>query len=183
MPEKAPAGFITSREDIMMLRSLILSVWLVSALATPAIAEQKLKPDPEALKAAQANDAKYSEARNKKDLEGVIANYADDAVMVSPFGIIQGKEKIKDWYVGVLKATSDVVVKSEQAYTDGPITMVYGQWSAQAEVDGKTVPRHGTFADVLRDKKILIDSWNRAAESPPSAATGSTAPPTPSTNK
>jgi hypothetical protein len=63
-------------------------------------------------------------------------------------------------------------------------TPLYGeQWSAQAEVDGKTVPRHGTFADVLRDKKILIDSWNRAAESSPSAATGSTAPPTPSTNK
>ena len=99
---------------MMLPRTLVLSVWLLSAVITPTVAQQKLRSDEMALKEWQANDAKYNEARNNKDIDAVMAFYADDATMVSPFGILVGKDKIRDWYIGVLKTTSDVVVKTEQ---------------------------------------------------------------------
>jgi ketosteroid isomerase-like protein len=154
----------------------LISLLLGFSLSAPSLAQQTLKPDPEALEAFHQNDAKYNEARDKKDLEAIMAFYADDAVMVGPPGIFVGKEKIKNWYIGVLKASSHVVVKTEQAYTDGPVTWAYGTWTAQVDVgDGKTEQRHGSFANLHRDQKIVLDSWNRAFEPTPPAVSGSSA--------
>ncbi len=161
------------------LRIPLISLLLGLPLVTPSSAQQKFKPDPAALKRAQEGDAKYNEARNRKDLDTIMAFYADDAVMVSPFGIMEGTEKIKNWYVGVLKTTSDVVSKTEQAYTDGPVTLTYGHHSLKAEVQGQTVPHNGTFANVLQDNKVFVFSWNWAAEMPPAVGTSSP----PSTSK
>jgi ketosteroid isomerase-like protein len=167
----------------MMLRTLILSVWLVAAFTMPTIAQQKSQPDEKALKEWQQNDAKYNEARNKKDIDGVMAFYADDATMVSPFGILVGKDKIKNWYVGVLKTTSEVVVKTDQVYTQGPLSWGYGHWTANATQNGEKLARSGTWATVHQGGKVVLDSWNRAAETAPMPATGSSTPPPPSSTK
>jgi len=58
---------------------------------------------------ARANAISLFEAINRKDLAAVLDHYADDGKVTHPFGEFEGKEKLEEFYGGlVLKADTQL---------------------------------------------------------------------------
>jgi ketosteroid isomerase-like protein len=81
---------------------VILLVGWVIGVAVPTFAQQKDTLDP---KIAREIDAlsKLAEAINKNDADAVAAVFTEDAVCVTPQGLIYGREAIKEHYTEVFK--------------------------------------------------------------------------------
>lgn len=65
---------------------------------------------------ARAAAHSYVACINSKNLDGLMAIFADDAELVHPFGVFAGKEKLKEFYGGlVMLADTQLTVARESA--------------------------------------------------------------------
>ena len=65
---------------------------------------------------ARAAAHNYVAAINSKNLEGLMAIFADDAELVHPFGIFSGKQKLVEFYGGlVILADTKLTIARESA--------------------------------------------------------------------
>jgi hypothetical protein len=71
-----------------------------------------MKPTEQVRRAAHT----YVDCINRKDLEGLLAIFADDGELVHPFGMFSGKEKLAEFYGGlVMLADTQLQVLRESA--------------------------------------------------------------------
>ncbi|MFC7546856.1 ester cyclase [Plantactinospora sp. GCM10030261] len=86
-----------------------------------------------------ANEAlvrRANEAFTRKDLETLLACYADDAVQYEPFidEPIAGKQKLREYFEGSFRYFPDESITIEQLISDGP--WVVGKWRCRGTHSG-----------------------------------------------
>ena len=93
-----------------------------------------------------------------KDREAIMADYADDAVIFTPQGPVQGKAAIEALFVDVIlpMATDEFMSNMKLVRQDIIGDVAYLQWS----VDGMVSMGLDTF--VIRDGKIVYQSFGMA---------------------
>src|ERR1041384_4781672 len=153
----------------MLQRTLVavafLSLTIAACAPTPA---PQPKTDTKATAAATSTaDMEAAIARHVKtvkaaDVDGVMADYADDAILVSPPGLVNpvgtfvGKNKVREFFVWlgtpeVLPGAQSMVTTNEVV---GPKTMLF-RWT-QFPGTPKEVKGYDIF--VFRDGKIIFQT-------------------------
>lgn len=126
----------------------IMTIGIVIGTTVPALAQQNNTSGQEA-KIINGIARKFESAYNRKDAAGVASLYTEDAVEVSPAGIIQNRTAVrqrleKDFQAGV----HDLMINLKTAYSAGNIILSAGEWSARIGDQ----PTHGFFSTVsVRD--------------------------------
>ena len=87
------------------------------------------------------------------DLEGIVSDYSDDAVFISPSGVLRGKDGIREAFTKLL---SDVPSAEWQVPTqifEGDVLFI--EWSARSD---KTFVEDGIDTFVFRDGEIAVQT-------------------------
>jgi predicted SnoaL-like aldol condensation-catalyzing enzyme len=93
------------------------------------------------------------------DIEGIVADYADDALIITPQGVLRGKDGVREAFTTLLGEVPD-------ADWDVPIQVfeddiLFIQWSAVSE---KSRIRDGVDTFVFRDGLIRVQTVFRTLE-------------------
>lgn len=83
---------------------------------------------------------RLNEAFNRKDMETIMACYADDAVHHEPFTDPKdfvGKEEIRRYFAGSFEWFPDEVVRIDRLFADG--NWVFGLWNCQGTQTGEFI--------------------------------------------
>jgi ketosteroid isomerase-like protein len=97
--------------------------------------------------------AHHGETLMAEDLEGVVSDYADDAVFMTPAGVLHGKDGVRE---GFIKLMSDVPGASWELPTvlfEGDILLL--EWKAESE---KVKVEDGIDTFVFRDGLIRVQT-------------------------
>jgi hypothetical protein len=124
--------------------------------ATPAAAAPTSESD------MQAALARHVTAVKAADVDGVLADYADDAILVSPPGMVTpagtfvGKAKVRDFFVWLATPAVLPGAQSMQVTTEavGPNTMLF-RWT---QFPGTPKQVKGSDVFVFRDGKIVFQT-------------------------
>jgi ketosteroid isomerase-like protein len=76
---------------------------LAISFALPIFGQQTNKPDRQLRQRLVAFLKKFDEAYNKNDATAVAANFTEDAVLVTPYGPVSGRQAIEQWYAAMFK--------------------------------------------------------------------------------
>lgn len=148
------------------LAALGAAAFLLTSCAAPAPVS-----DPAADAAAiRALDEQWSVTAGKRDLDGTVAFYADDAVLLPPNApIATDKKSIRESWAGVLAPGTDVswtVTKSEVAKS-GDLGYVYGAYKLTIQDPKGGAPIHdtGKTLEIWRKQadgkwKCIVDTYN-----------------------
>jgi ketosteroid isomerase-like protein len=139
--------------------SLLLTGVTVQALGQQGVPAKDQKAMDDFLK-------KYEDAYNRQDPAGVAVLYTDDAVRVTPGGIIYGREGIRKEHEGFLANAHDLTIKSEFTQALGDLILNGGEWSAKVGSQSE----HGYYSGILVYEggglKIRYNSVNLTPSSP-----------------
>ena len=125
----------------MAFRSATLVLCLLLATPRASIAG-------EALDAASMDQMHkhFSEAYNRGDLNTMAATFTENAVRVTPSGIFQGRDAIRQSFSDALKlGLHDYSVQRTLSRPEGPFVFNAGTW--QAKVGDR--PFHGYYSSIL----------------------------------
>jgi ketosteroid isomerase-like protein len=87
------------------------------------------------------------------DLEGIVADYADDAFFISPAGIKRGKEGIREAFTQLLADVPDAAWTLKTQIYEGDVLFL--EWAADA---GATRVDDGIDTFVFRDGLIRVQT-------------------------
>lgn len=65
------------------------------------------------------------------DPDRVVADYADDAVLLTTDGLLRGRDAVHDAFAGIFGALPNAVVDAESVLVDGEVAFV--TWTAEAD--------------------------------------------------
>jgi ketosteroid isomerase-like protein len=95
----------------------------------------------------------HAQSLGAGDLEGIVADYADDAFFISPAGIKRGKEGIREAFTQLLADVPDAAwTLKTQIYQDD---VLFLEWAADA---GATRVDDGIDTFVFRDGLIRVQT-------------------------
>ena len=145
----------------------LLEVALPFGLA--ACAQNAPKQD-DALAEVRAADAAVTQAVTARNLDGIMAHYADDAVLLpTAEPMIEGKAAIREEWQHILTIpdfSSRTTTRDANVSNGGDMAYTYGTYRARMMgEDGKPVEEPGKFVSIWRrgtDGKwrIVIDTYN-----------------------
>ncbi len=118
--------------------------------------------------------SKWTEAFNQGDASGVVALYADDAVILPPNNtMIQGKEGIEKFWNGMMQmGVKDVSLTTVNLDGSGNVVYEIGKYSLSIEAEGQEMMRDsGKYIVVWKRHedgswKIHADIWNSSMPVP-----------------
>jgi ketosteroid isomerase-like protein len=87
------------------------------------------------------------------DLEGIVEDYADDAVFISPTGVLRGKDGIREAFTKLLADVPSAEWQVPTQIFEGDVLFI--EWSAHAE---KTFVEDGIDTFVFRDGEIVVQT-------------------------
>jgi hypothetical protein len=90
-----PTSFI---EELMKIRLLFAMVGLAIGFVLPTHAQQTNTPDPKLRERVISRFKAFIDALTKKDAAAVGANFTKDAIVVTPYGPVSGRQDIAYWY-------------------------------------------------------------------------------------
>ena len=124
--------------------SLAMAVMLIGGL-TPVFAQSStLSAKDQQLFTESAKG--FETAYNKKDVAGVVALYAEDAVAIAPAGIFQGRTALQKWIEADLQAGGhDLSINVTRVHALGNAFWRFGDWNAH--YGDQTL--HGHWSDIL----------------------------------
>jgi uncharacterized protein (TIGR02246 family) len=144
----------------MKIRTALLLVVIPSALVVTSCAPSATSDSRAAdASAIQALDEQWSATAERNDLEGTVAFYADDAVLLPPNAqIAKDRKSIRESWAGLLgpnTAVSWKVSKVEVAKS-GELGYLYGTYSLSIQ-DAKG-------GSPVRDTGKLVEIWKKQAD-------------------
>jgi ketosteroid isomerase-like protein len=95
----------------------------------------------------------HAQALGAGDLEGIVADYADDAVFISPAGIKRGKGGIREAFTQLLSDVPDAAWALKTQLYEGDVLFL--EWAADA---GATRVDDGIDTFVFRDGLIRVQT-------------------------
>jgi uncharacterized protein (TIGR02246 family) len=101
-----------------------------SALAAPGWLSGDLAGDVKALDEFSALRMKYDDAYSKRDAVALAALFTEDAVCVTPNGLLSGREAIQRWYLDHFQRSDTVhhIFEANQLNAIGNQVLSLGQW-------------------------------------------------------
>ena len=87
------------------------------------------------------------------DLEGIVSDYSDDAVFISPNGVLRGKDGIREAFTKLLSDVPNADWQVPTQIFEGDVLFI--EWSAHAE---KTFVEDGIDTFVFRDGEIAVQT-------------------------
>jgi uncharacterized protein (TIGR02246 family) len=100
--------------------------------------------------------AAFQHAFNRHDLEGVVASYEADAVMISGNAALQGADAIREAYRGIFAQQPTIALQTVRAVRAGDVALrdvalLHGQWELRGTgPEGAEIRRSGLSAEVVR---------------------------------
>jgi uncharacterized protein (TIGR02246 family) len=95
----------------------------------------------------------HAQALGAGDLEGIVADYADDAVFISPGGIKRGKDGIREAFTQLLADVPNAAWTLKTQLYEGDVLFL--EWAADA---GATRVDDGIDTFVFRDGQIRVQT-------------------------
>jgi ketosteroid isomerase-like protein len=95
----------------------------------------------------------HAQALGAGDLEGIVADYANDAVFISPAGIKRGKEGIREAFTQLLADVPDAAWTLKTQLYEGDVLFL--EWAADA---GATRVDDGIDTFVFADGQIRVQT-------------------------
>ena len=95
------------------------------------------------------------EAINRADLDGALALYEKDAVLVAqPGQIARGTAELREALAGFTALKATLRAETQQVVEAGDVALYVGRWSLRGtDSDGQPVAMSGESTDVLRRQK------------------------------
>ncbi len=87
------------------------------------------------------------------DLEGIVSDYSDDAVFISPNGVLRGKDGIREAFTKLLEDVPNADWDVPTQIFEGDVLFI--EWSAHAD---KTFVEDGIDTFVFRDGEIVVQT-------------------------
>jgi ketosteroid isomerase-like protein len=97
--------------------------------------------------------AHHAEVLIAGDLDGIVEDYADDAVFISPAGTLRGKGGIREAFTKLLADVPSAEWQVPTQIFEGDVLFI--EWSAHAE---KTFVEDGIDTFVFRDGEITVQT-------------------------
>jgi uncharacterized protein (TIGR02246 family) len=97
--------------------------------------------------------AHHAQALGAGDLDEIVADYADDAVFITPAGVLRGKEGIRTAFTQLLADVPNAAWDLPTQIYDGDVLFL--EWTADA---GATKVDDGIDTFVFRDGQIAVQT-------------------------
>ncbi len=97
--------------------------------------------------------AHHAEALGAGDLEEIVADYADDAVFITPAGVLRGKDGIRTAFARLLEDVPNAAWQLRTQIYEGDVLFL--EWAADAE---KTMVDDGIDTFIFRDGQIRLQT-------------------------
>jgi uncharacterized protein (TIGR02246 family) len=97
--------------------------------------------------------AHHAQALGAGDLDEIVADYADDAVFITPSGVLRGKEGIRTAFTQMLADVPNATWDLPTQIYDGDVLFL--EWTADA---GSTRVDDGIDTFVFRDGQITVQT-------------------------
>jgi ketosteroid isomerase-like protein len=125
----------------MAPRTILVALCLL--LAVPCQAQQQDQPDDNVFADFQKH---FAEAYNRGDLDAMTDAFAEKAIRVTPSGIFQGRQAIRQSFQDALKlGLHDYSVRRTNSRSEGTFVFNVGEW--QAKLGDR--PFHGYYTAIL----------------------------------
>ena len=97
--------------------------------------------------------AHHAQALGAGDLDGIVADYADDAVFITPAGVKRGKDGIREAFTGLLADVPNAAWELKTQIYEGDVLFL--EWAA---VSAATKVEDGIDTFVFRDGLIRVQT-------------------------
>ncbi len=97
--------------------------------------------------------AHHAEVLIAGDLDGIVADYADDAVFITPAGVLRGKDGIRAGFTQLLADVPNAAWEVPTQIYEGDVLFI--EWKADAE---KTRVEDGIDTFIFRDGEIRLQT-------------------------
>jgi uncharacterized protein (TIGR02246 family) len=99
--------------------------------------------------------ARLAEAINRGDLDGAVALYEKDAVMVvQPGQLARGAAELRNALAGFIALKPTLRMEAEQVIEAGDVALYLGRWSLRGtDPRGQPMAMSGESSDILRRQK------------------------------
>jgi ketosteroid isomerase-like protein len=87
------------------------------------------------------------------DLEGIVSDYADDAVFITPNGVLRGKDGVREGFTKLLEDVPSADWAVPTQIFEGDVLFI--EWSAKA---ANTFVEDGIDTFVFRDGEITVQT-------------------------
>ena len=87
------------------------------------------------------------------DLEGIVSDYSDDAVFITPAGVKRGKDGVREGFTQLLKDVPDAEWNVPTQFFEGDVLFI--EWSAKA---ASTRVDDGVDTFIFRDGEIVLQT-------------------------
>jgi uncharacterized protein (TIGR02246 family) len=113
--------------------------------------EQKDTADPQTAQEIRAWTMKHAEIYNKNDATAYAAFFTEDAVYVTPEGVLYGRQAIEKKYANDFQQwhPTNYVVNVHQVNAIGNDVWKFGEWSCAVQTQDGLFPVNGYFAAIL----------------------------------
>jgi ketosteroid isomerase-like protein len=176
----------------MKVRLLLAFAGLAIGFAVPVLAQEQNTVDPQIIQQLEEIGRKNDEAFNRNDAAAEAALFTDNAVFVTPRGLVYGREAIEKWHADVFQRWhhSNHLTKGDQTSppvvsTTGNEAWWVGEWSNTLQTQNGRMDVKGYWSAVyVREGdawRVRMLSYN-VNITPPPAATG-TPTPSPTSSK
>jgi uncharacterized protein (TIGR02246 family) len=107
--------------------------------------------DPQTAQEIRAWTEKHAELYNKHEASAYAAFFTEDAVHVTPEGIIYGRQAIEKKYADVFQQwhPTNYLVRVDQVNAIGNEVWKIGEWSCTLQTQGGPFPIRGYFASIF----------------------------------
>jgi hypothetical protein len=76
----------------------------------------------------------HAQALGAEDLDAIVMDYADDAILISPSGVLRGKDAIRQFFADLLQALPKAQWGVKTIYADNVLFLEWTADSARANV-------------------------------------------------
>ena len=87
------------------------------------------------------------------DLEGIVSDYSDDAVFITPAGVLRGKDGVREGFTQLLKDVPNAEWAVPTQIFEGDVLFI--EWSATA---ASTKVTDGVDTFIFRDGEIVLQT-------------------------
>jgi ketosteroid isomerase-like protein len=97
--------------------------------------------------------AHHAEVLIAGDLEGIVSDYADDAVFITPAGVLRGKDGVREGFTKLLADVPNAEWSVPTQIFEGDVLFI--EWSAKAAASRV---EDGIDTFVFRDGEIVVQT-------------------------